>query len=309
MGRVLNAKIILRFLMKLSILVLLIFAVVFALPSHEQHGVAQIKKRNGQRKCKPRKKPTPPISNGDTGSSPPGESGSNGNSPASDDGSSNSPASNKAPSEGNSGKSSAYPEDGDDIPDFCEQKGCSGHLRIPEDGKALNYGTLRSIFDKLDFPSDEEMIQRLDAVNAFNAGQPDDRKRAGAYLAYSTVAKYILVPASGDEKADATTFGDLKIAGMQDDHDTIAKYVKDDKGLSQSELADLWGGNEHWNLHAVLFGNPTVWNAVHCTSLNDNAGDGTPKGKLGGYNDKGEFTQWGWGKASQELNGMLLSAY
>jgi hypothetical protein len=91
---------------------------------------------------------------------------------------------------------------------------------------------------------------------------------------------------------------------MKKDIATIRKHVLNSP-LTDQELIHLWGMNEHWNLHAILFGNPKVYNVVHITSLNDKAGDGTPHGKLGGYNDKGQYPQWGWREQVGGYNALL----
>jgi hypothetical protein len=62
--------------------------------------------------------------------------------------------------------------------------------------------------------------------------------------------------------------------------------------------------NEHFNLHAILFGNPRVHNPNHATSLsNKNQGQGG--NALGGFNDKGEWPQWNWLVDAQRYNGLL----
>ena len=197
------------------------------------------------------------------------------------------------------------------IPDFCPSRECSGHLRIPQDGRALVYDNLNSIFDVLQLPGTDQMVQRLDAVNAYNDGQSREQKIAGAYIAYATAGKLMTMPAANfpSEEAASVAYGALKRAGMAEDAATIRSILSQNGGnalgLSDQQLIELWGGNEHWNLHAVLFSNPGVHNTVHITSLSDNNGRDANR-NLGGFNDKGEWPQGGWFEDARGYNALLM---
>ena len=190
----------------------------------------------------------------------------------------------------------------------------SGHQDF-KFGHPLNGPRLDAIFKVLKFPTMSAMIDRLDSLNAYNTRQTTEQKTAGAYIAYSTAAKFKLLPLTlfKTEMDAMRAFGSLKLAGLRKDgvevQNLLLKYGGNTGNLSPNELAYLWGSNEHQNLHAVLFGKEAIYDPVHATSMNDREEQPnlyTPN-TLGGYNDKGESPQWGWFDFAKTYNSKLLS--
>jgi hypothetical protein len=167
---------------------------------------------------------------------------------------------------------------------------------------------------------------QLEKVGGFNSGtQSAERKLAATMLAMLTASKLKMLPVSkfpGCPKMPdgicfeaSECYGRLKTLAMAGEGPKLRQALTDcggtDKGLTDAELVQIWGANEHHNLHCCLFGNADIYNAVHMTSLNNTSmstgetwegrltpggGDKSLKkyGPLGGYNDKGNYAQWGW---------------
>lgn len=195
-----------------------------------------------------------------------------------------------------------------DIPVFDPH--ASGHIG-PSHGRTLNANELDSIGRTLGLPSAAQLVPSLESNGAYNPGQTAQQKMAGAYLALSTAAKFETMPPSNfsDAKTAARAYGELKIKAMADDadgvRDTLKRHGGSAGGLSDQQLTNLWSGNEHQNLHGVLFGNSKIYNPIHATSLNDN--DKTGSGvRSGGFNDRGEYPQWGWFEDAQSFNQRLV---
>lgn len=183
----------------------------------------------------------------------------------------------------------------------------SGHQQ-PKDGRILNKIELEAVFDVLNLPKIEHMIVRLDGIHAYNVNQSPVQKEAGAILALSTFAKFLIMSPfkfKDDEQTAGAVYGDLKVKGMLGDaagiREVLTKHDGDPKTLTDEQLIQLWSGNEHQNLHAVLFGNDDVKHAIHATSLSDNNRANPDQLQLGGFNDRGEFPQWGWFRASKRF--------
>jgi hypothetical protein len=139
---------------------------------------------------------------------------------------------------------------------------------------------------------------------------------AATLLAMLTGAKLKMLPPSMFESEGCSKsskecleaskcYGRLKVLGKAQNgpklRQTLIDCGGDAKELTDAELIEIWGANEHRNLHCCLFGVEDIYHAVHMTSLNDNSmnpsdGDKTlaEHGPLGGYNDKGNHPQWGW---------------
>lgn len=209
--------------------------------------------------------------------------------------------------------------------------GSSNHIVEPKSGTVnekrfgftLNKNKLDAIFAKI-FPGGDPVAkttEHLRKINGFNYNpstiDPTTKIKheAGTYLALSVAAKFKLVSPSSFASMEeaAAMYAKLKIAGMKGDAATVASLIKDPKGLSPEQLAYLWGTNEHQNLHAILFGNPDVYHAVHATSLNDMVGlevgdtaDSSTPNTLGGYNDKGTNQQWGWYEKAKGYNALVI---
>lgn len=195
-----------------------------------------------------------------------------------------------------------------DIPFFVP--GASGHQHAHH-GRVLNTNELDSIATTLGIASMQDLIPKLDKINAYNPGQPQDRKEAGAYLALSMLAKFVVMPPAkfSDSSAASIAYGQLKTQALGGDakavRDSLKKFGGDPGKLSDQQLIQLWSGNEHQNLHGILFGNVDIRNAVHATSLSDNNGADKTKTNLGGFNDRGEWPQWGWFEAAKKYRQLL----
>jgi len=186
-------------------------------------------------------------------------------------------------------------------------------------GSPLDFAAHDSAFQTMNangasIPTIDEGVAVLDAQGAYNANQPDDKKITGSYLALNTLAKLQTMPSNNfpSEAKAAEVYGSLKVAGMNGDGDQIRSIIADnggtDFGLNNKQLVDLWGVNEYEHLHPILDGNDTIRNSVSMTSLNMNdewtQSDG-PTGTMGGYNNKGEYPQWGWFESAQQYSSMF----
>jgi hypothetical protein len=161
--------------------------------------------------------------------------------------------------------------------------------QAPSDGLMLG-PFLDPIFAKLGMPSVQAIIPKMDALNAFNTGQPDEKKAAGAYVTLITAAKFLLLPpkvflkdcpvATTEDmqknkecKVAAKCYGRLKYFATKGDTAKVKQILQEcggsQKNLTDSELVTLWGTNEHHNLHCCLVPGGVVGNAVHATSLNN----------------------------------------
>lgn len=154
------------------------------------------------------------------------------------------------------------------------------------------------------------LIKTLDSMGAYNKGQNEEQKLKGAYLIANLVMKHNMAPPGlfANETEAGVFYGQAKLMAMDNDADGLRDLIESKGGntfgLGDAELVNIWGTNEHNNLHAIMFGNRDLANAVHMTSLNDNDGhekDGMNPGKSGGYNNKGEYPQWGWFEGLQKV--------
>jgi len=194
-----------------------------------------------------------------------------------------------------------------DVPVWSDHS--SGHIMGHGFGNGLNTQQQDGIASQIranggQLPdSVNSIVDKLDSLGAYNPGQSGQQKEAGAYLTLNTLGKMAsLTPESlGNENAAAEVYGALKNAAIQGDGASVRELIEsnggDTFGLSDQELTDLWGFNEHNFLHSTLFGNSEVYNPIHMTSLNDKDMSGQSSGaagSLGGFNDKGEYPQWGW---------------
>lgn len=186
--------------------------------------------------------------------------------------------------------------------------GASSH-QDHSNGFVPNSTALNGIAATVGAPDIGAFVRATDALGAYNAGQPEDKKIAGAYLTMITYIKMKLMSpfTLGNEGNASRVYGALKRAGMDRNAASIRTTLAQNGGntgnLSDEQLVRLWGTNEHWNLHAVLNPGGPVGNAVHMTSINDrdmhvHDGMGFPQG---GYNDRGEYPQWGWYETAKNL--------
>ena len=121
-------------------------------------------------------------------------------------------------------------------------------------------------------------------------------------------------------------FGRAKYYALKGDGKAVRAVVEACGGsktnlakLQDNDLVELWGVNEHHDIHCCGFGAPEFFHAVHATSLNDCAAPhacakGTKagleggqsyiggreedhwekNGPTGGFNDKGNYEQHGY---------------
>ena len=155
------------------------------------------------------------------------------------------------------------------------------------------------------------LVKTLDSIGGYNKGQNEEQKLKGAYLIANLVMKHNMAPPRlfANETEAGVFYGQAKLMAMDNDADGLRDLIESRGGstfgLGDAELINVWGTNEHNNLHAIMFGNRELANAVHMTSLNDNDGhekDGMNPGLSGGYNNKGEYPQWGWFEGLQQIS-------
>jgi len=166
-------------------------------------------------------------------------------------------------------------------------------------------------------PSIASITNTMNDVGGYNVGQNAAQQEQGAYLVQNTLAKLQMMPPQelGDEETAMKVYGSLKLAAIDGDGAAIRSILEenggDTMGLSDQALVDTWGVNEHEGLHEIIFGNlDQVANAVHMTSLNRDDGMNAPIGEpgtVGGFNDKGQFPQWGWFESAQNMNDVFAS--
>lgn len=155
------------------------------------------------------------------------------------------------------------------------------------------------------------LVKTLDSMGAYNKGQNEEQKLKGAYLIANLIMKHNMAPPGlfANETEAGLFYGQAKLMAMDNDADGLRDLIESEGGntfgLGDAELVNVWGTNEHNNLHAIMFGNRELANAVHMTSLNDNDGhekDGMNPGLSGGYNNKGEYPQWGWFEGLRKIS-------
>ena len=159
------------------------------------------------------------------------------------------------------------------------------------DGEMLSATKLDPIFKKLDLPSSSVLIEKLTVANAYNPGQPPEKKLSAAYLVLATLGKLKVLPAekfatecpnhskqgSEDEHCNAAgkAYGLIKYNSVMKNENKVeellTKYGANKFDLTPAEMMTLWSTNEHHNLHCCLIPGGVVGNAVHMTSLNNRA--------------------------------------
>jgi len=147
----------------------------------------------------------------------------------------------------------------------------------------------------------------LEQTGTYLGNKPDTEKIKGAYLTGNMLMKQAMLPASmfGSEQDAGRAYAQAKLSAIDGDVAGLKNLIEqkggDTLGLSDEQLRNVWATNEHNNLHGILDAGSPIGQSIHMTSLNDNAGDGTPKGTMGGYNDKGAYPQWGWFNDIQDI--------
>lgn len=147
----------------------------------------------------------------------------------------------------------------------------------------------------------------LEQTGTYLTNKPGTEKIKGAYLTGNMLMKQAMLPANlfGSEQNAGSAYAQAKLSAIDGDVASLRNLIEqkggDTLGLSDEQLRNVWATNEHNNLHGILDAGSPIGQSIHMTSLNDNAGDGTPKGTMGGYNDKGEYPQWGWFEDIQDI--------
>lgn len=158
--------------------------------------------------------------------------------------------------------------------------------------------------------SDEGMRRFVDDFKAdganYNPGQPDDKKTVGAALGLTTAMaiETLNIDGQGLGKADVQRRGAAAVnaahagdgAGVREALGGAAN--RNIEGLTDQDLVNIWGTNTHFYNHNILSASAgrtsDMFQATHLLMRNTEAQDGTAPGTLVGYNDKGEWSQWGW---------------
>ena len=200
------------------------------------------------------------------------------------------PAPPEQPEPANHGGAShaAAPTDGSAFPVHDEKS--SLHQSFT-DGEMLSATKLDPIFKKLDLPSSSDMIDKLTKANAYNPGQPPEKKLSAAYLVLAMLGKLKVLPAEkfatecpnhskegsedGSCKAAGKAYGLIKYNSVMKKWEKVkellTKYGANQFDLTPDQMMTLWSTNEHHNLHCCLVPSGVVGNAVHMTSLNNRA--------------------------------------
>jgi hypothetical protein len=132
----------------------------------------------------------------------------------------------------------------------------------------------------------------------FEGAWNDQLKMAGSLtvLNDAVAAKTLGDAINMDNDALSKVAGDATIAAIAGDGATVRSVIDnaggDTSALSDNMLAQIWGTNSHMYNHATLNYKGPDFGVTHIRSLNDNADDGTERGTLGFYNDKGEWPEW-----------------
>lgn len=107
--------------------------------------------------------------------------------------------------------------------------------------------------------------------------------------------------ANGDEAGKV--YGEAKKLAMEGKGAELKELIEanggNEQGLNGEELTQLWGADEHGDLHNSGnrhnggFG-ADMFAANHMTMLSDD-------GSTGGYNNTGDYPEWGWFEAAQRV--------
>jgi hypothetical protein len=145
----------------------------------------------------------------------------------------------------------------------------------------------------------------VEGSNGYN-WKADDQLDA-QYL--NTALKLENLPTSSFENGEEAgkVYGEAKKLAMEGQGDELKALIEknggNQQGLSSDELVKLWGADEHaglhsaGNRHAGGFG-ADMFAANHMTMLSDD-------GSTGGYNNTGDYPEWGWFEAAQKVEQQL----
>lgn len=152
----------------------------------------------------------------------------------------------------------------------------------------------------------------------FNQGQTAQEKEAGTYLATNMASKFAVLNPNNfaDEATASRVYGQAKSLAVKGDAASLGKLIDqygDRHGLTNDELVQLYNVNEHEYLHHISGGSPEgsigrdLFNSIHAFSLSSSDMDGSDgiSAVQGGYNDKGQYPQWGWFDAAKRVSNEL----
>jgi hypothetical protein len=144
---------------------------------------------------------------------------------------------------------------------------CADHHPQGQNGNGIVINLLKSAAGKLGLPDDLDIVAQK--VSSKIATSPQ-YKLTGAVLTLALMAKLKLVPATQfkTEREAGLMYGKLKQAGTKKDAATIRKLIPNAKSLTDEELINLWGSNEHNDLHSSFQGKIDLFKASHITSIN-----------------------------------------
>ena len=149
----------------------------------------------------------------------------------------------------------------------------------------------------------------------YNPGQPDDKKTVGAALGLVTAMaiETMNIDGQGLTKGEVQRRGAEAVnAAHRGDGAGVRAALGGDaneniRGLTDEDLVNVWGTNTHFYNHNVLSAGAgrtsDMFQATHLLMRNTEAQDGTAPGSLVGYNDKGQWSQWGWFDNVRALEG------
>lgn len=204
-----------------------------------------------------------------------------------------------------------------------ETQHASGHIGGPESGhgmlqnKRLTLETLEKFTGRDGEQVIRDFVKAGEANGAYNRGQTEAQKTKGAFLMANTAVKLEMLPAQqfNNSTEAGMAWGRAKNLALAGDAQGLRQHIANEggntRGLNDAQLINAWGTNEHNNLHNITFGNSAVYNPIHMTSLNNNDAhvhDGMNRGQMGGYNDKGDYPQWGFFDDAKNYNRMFSSA-
>jgi hypothetical protein len=175
--------------------------------------------------------------------------------------------------------------------------GHTGHTG-PEMGHALDIDDTMAAAAAMGMDGLSFLNEYTQDESKYSAAKTDDLKMAGALtvLNDAVAAKTLGDALYMDNDKLSKVAGDATIAAIAGDGAKV-REILDDVGantapLSDNMLAQIWGTNSHMYNHATLNYKGPDFGLTHIRSLNDNADDGTERGTLGFYNDKGEWPEW-----------------
>lgn len=175
--------------------------------------------------------------------------------------------------------------------------------------------------------------KNLRAHGAFNLGKNEEELAYGTYIVMNAAMKLKMLPANIFGQADhdilkekfvlpdlaeykgSVAYGKCKTLAMGNDGAGLRTHIENLLGsplsfdLTNDDLVEVWATNEHVNMHIII--SPLIGNLIHTTSLSLLNGRPTMDGQkdtqtYGGFNNAGQWPQWGWLRDAQDKNLLTL---